>query len=645
MRGGPRSASDSVLVERLPLEIEVAPRVAVKREAVTLRWRLLLLLVIYLGVLGAVYAVVGGTPRASVWDLQDPAYIGRWLAEATGRAAILFGLFVPIGVLVRSATARTSHAAGGEGKPACLAARCAKWAIGLAAGTGAAVLATTLGLQRIPTWGGLVLPLLAVGSGVWLSWMWSRNAGARWWLVSKLALAASACILTFIVFGYLAIQDEPLRFTASAVTTDGKRRIVDALRHSEVPGTPVRRLDLTEEDVNVALAWGLGILSPNWKARVAFTAVAEPDGDSGSLPDANSAVGGAVLPGNNPDSLQADRAIAQASLKIPWGSHPRFLNVRMEGRCAIQKGRRTVYIDRMRVGRLTLPGPLVTAVVWLTLDGLDNDPEVGPLLRSVDGLRIHDEGIQVTARKGAFRENVLPALLSRLGADRDVVAATREHFAHLVDILESLPGGDTRFAACVQAAFQFAAERSRDGGAVRENKAAVNALGILLGHWRVERLVGRVSSDAQWDRVAYSYRPATLRGREDWCRHFWVSAALALASSRQASNAAGLLKEELDAAHGGSGFSFSDLLADRAGTEFALAATRDEASATRMQNRLRSGFAVGDVFPEAADLPEGINDAELARHYGGVGGKGYQHMMAEIERRVASTPAMRPLEE
>jgi hypothetical protein len=120
-----------------------------------------------------------------------------------------------------------------------------------------------------------------------------------------------------------------------------------------------------------------------------------------------------------------------------------------------------------------------------------------------------------------------------------------------------------------------------------------------------------------------------------------VSAALTVLTAVAPSNAAGLLKEELDA-DGGSGFSFADLLADRSGTAFAEVATRDEESALAMQERLARGFRVDDFFPSAADLPEGISDAQLQSRYGGVGGAPYRHLTAEIERRVAACAAYRP---
>jgi hypothetical protein len=196
--------------------------------------------------------------------------------------------------------------------------------------------------------------------------------------------------------------------------------------------------------------------------------------------------------------------------------------------------------------------------------------------------------------------------------------------------------GDARHAAAVQAAFGLARERSRNGDAVRENRAAILALGLCLGSRGLAPFVGGVSP-AELKAASSGWCGATLRGRQDWVRHFWVSGALTALSLSEASDAAGLLKEELDAG-GGSGFSFADLLADRSGTTLADRALRDEAAARAVQERLAAAFRAEDVFPPAGDLPEGLQDAELQARYGGVGGAGYRLMVAELERRIAALP-------
>ena len=147
--------------------------------------------------------------------------------------------------------------------------------------------------------------------------------------------------------------------------------------------------------------------------------------------------------------------------------------------------------------------------------------------------------------------------------------------------------------------------------------------------------------ERDWRRAAPLAR-TTLRGRDDWTQHFFVSAALTVLSAQAPSDAIGLFKEELDAG-GGSGFSFGDLMADRAGTTFALLATQDDAAARSLQTRLAVGFRVDDFFPEAADLPENIQAAELEGRYGGVGGRLFRQYAAEVERRLWSCPAYRAL--
>ena len=60
-----------------------------------------------------------------------------------------------------------------------------------------------------------------------------------------------------------------------------------------------------------------------------------------------------------------------------------------------------------------------------------------------------------------------------------------------------------------------------------------------------------------------------------------------------------------------------------------------------MQERLAAGFDVGILFPEAADLPEGITDTELESEYGGAGGLKYNAVLEEIERRLDNCEALR----
>lgn len=121
----------------------------------------------------------------------------------------------------------------------------------------------------------------------------------------------------------------------------------------------------------------------------------------------------------------------------------------------------------------------------------------------------------------------------------------------------------------------------------------------------------------------------TMRGRNDLTLHFAVSAYQAASSGPAIADAAGLAKEALDA-QAGSGFSFADLAADRAGIQFAEGV---------LKNRIRlpilaSSFTVRDFVPETEGLPEGLQSADFVRDYGGKGDERFEAQEREIERRI-----------
>lgn len=223
----------------------------------------------------------------------------------------------------------------------------------------------------------------------------------------------------------------------------------------------------------------------------------------------------------------------------------------------------------------------------------------------------------------------------------DIITPAKEYYRAMVKVAPKLPAGDERLVAFVQSAFRLARERSATGDPVLENRAALVALGALLGNSRVGGFTRGVVDDAQRAAAARVAGQVTIRGRRDWTQHFCVSAAITATSNEAASNQIGLMKERMDMRPGGSGFSFADLAADRAGTRLAVAATRDEAAARAMQNRLSGKFALDDLFPRADDLPEGLSEAQLTSRYGGIGGSGYKELMADIERRLDGCAALK----
>ncbi|MGH9867415.1 MAG: hypothetical protein ACREAA_04520 [Candidatus Polarisedimenticolia bacterium] len=219
------------------------------------------------------------------------------------------------------------------------------------------------------------------------------------------------------------------------------------------------------------------------------------------------------------------------------------------------------------------------------------------------------------------------------GTSQELNRGTEAHLRRLVAAGAGLPSGEERFGALLRAAV-VPPSGPPPADPIEHNRAAILALGIAIGHERLARQAG-LDRDSDLVRAAVALRPGTaLREREDWARHFTLSAALAVTENPFLSDTGGLLKEELDALARGTGFSFGDLTADRAGVRFARAATASDRAALAMQSRLRDGFAADDFFPPAADLPENLTTEQFRSEYGGVGSKRYRRTVADIEARL-----------
>jgi hypothetical protein len=171
---------------------------------------------------------------------------------------------------------------------------------------------------------------------------------------------------------------------------------------------------------------------------------------------------------------------------------------------------------------------------------------------------------------------------------------------------------------------------------VLPNKAAILALGVILGEERVAEVAKRKIDLSRKGEIEAIRNRITLRGRNDLARHFWVSAALSVLSDESRSMTVGIGKEMMDATPGGSGFSFVDLTADRAGTLLAGAATSDAKSARDLQLRIRRGVVIADFFPEFQGLPEGLSSDQFQAEYGGLGGEKTGMIVEEIQRRLAA---------
>jgi hypothetical protein len=220
-----------------------------------------------------------------------------------------------------------------------------------------------------------------------------------------------------------------------------------------------------------------------------------------------------------------------------------------------------------------------------------------------------------------------PGASARPGRDIDP-AALRFYHDRIVELQNAGIGINGSLTQLLQPLFADALTRSRDSDAAAENAALLTLLAPMS---RGKSLRGLVPGDIE--------RPKRfllkLHRRRDFAQHFLVSAGLAARGDSELSNAVGLFKEIMDIDRG-TGFSFSDLAADKAGSRFGELAVSDRA--TQLQQALAAGVDDADLLPIIDDLPEYMDDAEFEERFGRVGSPRYEAMMQDIRQRIMALP-------
>jgi hypothetical protein len=323
------------------------------------------------------------------------------------------------------------------------------------------------------------------------------------------------------------------------------------------------------------------------------------------------------------------------SLRLPDNAFGRFLN----GQIRILPSSQGLKLDRVFIGKLQIPESL--AIFWAKKAG---DFVLGNQLGSVAMQSI--QSVSFTERSvlvSVFSEPMEKLHKSLKGLHKGWVSvgdpdAIRFYYGQLAEIVGAGTGGNgVSLSTIMSPLFQVAKMRSQRNDPIAENRAAILALAMYFGSSRFEDLIGPVLTKELKASRRRNY-PVVLAKRRDLRLHFIISAGLQLVADSGIGFAVGEFKELLDAGPGGSGFSFVDLAADRAGIHFAEVATGSPESARHFQQVLATGKGESSFFPDLADLPEGLQQGRFEGRYQDVQSSEYQRIVADIDQRIKKLP-------
>jgi hypothetical protein len=280
---------------------------------------------------------------------------------------------------------------------------------------------------------------------------------------------------------------------------------------------------------------------------------------------------------------------------------------------------------RLQVGRITFPGFVSRWFADLGRWGLQSTgtkiPPLGDLVRQVS----------VDRRRG-FAEVALPRTTGVFdqvmsvgagGLNQEIVAEVYCRVA-----LEQAANPTDELHTLVNRAFAGAPTAD----AQEYSRAAFVALSLLVVGERAEPLAPNSGAF-----IPSCRRPTPalqLHAREDLAKHWALSAALAASLGERVSAKLGEWKELDDSLAGGSGFSFVDLAADRAGTR-AAALALTPATADSSARALKTADEA-DLLPlSLLAAPEGLGEHSFVDRFGSLQEARYREAIAHIDATLA----------
>ena len=323
-------------------------------------------------------------------------------------------------------------------------------------------------------------------------------------------------------------------------------------------------------------------------------------------------VAGRYLRGRGAFALAENAGEIRLSIAVPG---KRFLNIRSTLQTASSK----LQISKASLGALPVPGALVEFALaravaaygfgkeWQLASQAIQNVAADPASGSVAVTYIWQPSILEQARAAAMQEDDIRHL-----------QAAQSSFAGLV--AHRAPGSRITLAEVLKATLS-----DPGNDPTRRGRAA---LLVLASHLAGKDLAALVPAARSWPRIRWVN--ITLAGRHDLAQHFVISAALAAWAGEPIADAIGMYKELEDARHG-SGFSFVDLAADRAGTRFGETLIANPA---QLFAAVKNDLVDASLLPAVADLPESLHDAEFSRRFGNHQSAAFQAMQQEIERRL-----------
>lgn len=351
--------------------------------------------------------------------------------------------------------------------------------------------------------------------------------------------------------------------------------------------------------------------------------------------------------------LKQGRLTINLSFKLPDNQYAQYSNVSVSLKNSSQPlASHLIEIDQLNFGQLSIPGYLLTPIWNFSKQYLQKTDEYKQLSKSLQAIQITQKQVSLiyTADWNSLKQ--LKQRGQTLLISKNEKYKIQLYQQQLMQIMNQIDI-DNKFkyqanvklslSEILRPMFQLALRRSSENKnsnehslkqfttAVDENKALLFVIAVYASGKNMDNFIAK---------PAYRQMPirsarlkSTLRNRVDLMQHFSISAFLSSAVGDSLAYATGVFKEISDS-KGGSGFSFADLAADRAGVEFGTLAIQSEATALFLQQHMSESSNEDDYMPGISHLPEGLSELTFKKRYGTTEDARYKKMQSELNKRI-----------
>lgn len=318
--------------------------------------------------------------------------------------------------------------------------------------------------------------------------------------------------------------------------------------------------------------------------------------------------------------LRSQKIRFAVTATLPENSLGKYLNISF--RLGHEDDNPLPTLTKFKAGKLLLPSKIAAFVIDTIIKHTSLNEYFLLATDPIKAVVIDDKKITITYHPSLTTLKTARNILTHNVTNNE----TNAYQDKLTDIIRRHdPNWRLSLAELLQPLFTLAFQRSTLETAIEENRVVINTINDY------------VNTSKSAENLPKPYYPAFLYKRIDLAQHFIGAAAITASVNSQIAQVMGEEKEIQDAI-GGSGFSFVDLTADKAGARFGELAIATPSSARKLQQAMTTIKDYTDFMPDPRTLPEHMDEATFKNRYGEINSDAYKKVSDQIDALIAATP-------